>query len=262
MKRLRLLRLSPSDGVPIWEQLRIEESLHRSSRQPAAIGQGWLVLNYPGVVQTPTIVLGFSGKPKLLVNEEERQKQGVRMLRRFTGGGTVVVDHRTVFASWLLGTDTVATTKPFPREIMQWSAGFYAEAFKHLGVNDFTLRADDYTVGDLKIAGNAQAISAEKYIHHTSFLYDYDDKLLNVLKIPSKQPEYRANRGHSSFLTRIKDVIGPQASQDPESLLDAFETTAKTFFPSDIEVIPTSLDEALAIVEAAGDTRKVTRWEE
>lgn len=49
-----------------------------------------------------SIVLGFSGKPLELLNIQKVKKDNLQVIRRFTGGGTVVVDHSTVFASFVL----------------------------------------------------------------------------------------------------------------------------------------------------------------
>lgn len=38
---------------------------------------------------------------------------------------------------------------------------------------------NDYVIFDRKIAGNAQAISKNRWIHHTSFLIDFSDAHMN-----------------------------------------------------------------------------------
>jgi hypothetical protein len=45
--------------------------------------------------------------------------------------------------------------------------------------------------GERKFGGNAQAITSKRWLHHTSFLWDYDPLNMAVLTNPKKQPAYR-----------------------------------------------------------------------
>lgn len=49
----------------------------------------------------------------------------------------------------------------------------------------------DYVFDDRKFGGNAQSITKHRWIHHTSFLWDYEVKNMSYLKLPAKAPEYR-----------------------------------------------------------------------
>ena len=49
----------------------------------------------------------------------------------------------------------------------------------------------DYTFGEQKFGGNAQAITKQRWLHHTSFLWDFDDSNMALLKHPSRVPKYR-----------------------------------------------------------------------
>lgn len=50
----------------------------------------------------------------------------------------------------------------------------------------------DYVFGERKFGGNAQAITKNRWLHHTSLLWDFADARMALLKHPSKVPEYRA----------------------------------------------------------------------
>lgn len=60
------------------------------------------------------------------------------MIRRFTGGGTVIVDHGTIFVSFICNKDDVPNVQPYPRPIMSWSSLIYTQVFQ--GIADFKLR--------------------------------------------------------------------------------------------------------------------------
>lgn len=65
----------------------------------------------------------------------------------------------------------------------------------------------DYVFGDRKFGGNAQSITKNRWIHHTSFLWDYEVKNMAYLKLPARAPEYRSVfyflLHHLSFLSSL-----------------------------------------------------------
>jgi len=61
--------------------------------------------------------------------------------------------------------------------------------------------------GDRKFGGNAQSITKNRWVHHTSFLWDYDVKNMSYLKLPAKVPQYRlvSLYSFSFFCTGVLD---------------------------------------------------------
>ena len=53
----------------------------------------------------------------------------------------------------------------------------------------------DYVFQQRKFGGNAQAITGKRWLHHTSFLWDYRPEAMALLQHPPKAPEYREVRG-------------------------------------------------------------------
>lgn len=46
--------------------------------------------------------MGFSAKPPELIDIEKVKKDSIPVIRRFTGGGTVIVDEDTLFGSIIM----------------------------------------------------------------------------------------------------------------------------------------------------------------
>jgi lipoate-protein ligase A len=86
----------------------------------------------------------------------------------------------------------------------------------------FALGENDYCSGDHKIAGNAQAITGGRALHHTSFLWDWRAEHMRLLLPPKRQPEYRRRRAHGAFLARVRERW-PRAFPRPEDLALALE---------------------------------------
>ncbi|XP_075480150.1 uncharacterized protein LOC142520847 isoform X1 [Primulina tabacum] len=191
---INLLRLN---GMPILEQLHLEERLLRTT------SQNWCLVN-DGATH-PTIVMGVSGKPVELLDTESVLRDGIPVIRRYTGGGTVIVDHGTIFVTFICNKDAISGLQSYPQPIMSWSSLLYKGVFQ--GIGDFTLRENDYVIGNRKFGGNAQSITKNRWVHHTSFLWDYEICHMGYLKLPKRAPQYRQARDHLEFICRMKDYM-------------------------------------------------------
>jgi len=79
-------------------------------------------------------------------------------------------------------------------------------------------------LGERKFGGNAQSITKQRWVHHTSFLWDYQPERMQCLQHPPRTPEYRRvrmrgqsapallltgnaaqGRAHSDFICRLRD---------------------------------------------------------
>jgi len=190
--RINLIHL---DGLPILDQLRIEEALLRVD------SENWCLLNRG--IQNPAIVMGISGKEELHINNHIYKQKPISLIRRFTGGGTVVVDHNTYFVTWIFNSIEIQVPC-FPNKVFDWSGSFYQKVFNDI---PFAIRENDYVINQHKCGGNAQYMRKERWLHHTSFLWDYDEANMDYLTIPPKIPKYREKRSHVDFLCRLKDYF-------------------------------------------------------
>ena len=142
------------------------------------------------------VILGMSGKVSEMVHLERAQAASLPLIRRFTGGGTVVVDEQTLFVSVIAAADALPEVSPYPHPILEWNGQLVNEAIRACGAEGFRIRANDYCIGERKFGGNAQSISGKRWLHHTSVIWDYEPSRMAVLREPAKQPEYRERRSH------------------------------------------------------------------
>lgn len=189
MTNIHLIRLK---NTPIFEQLQLEEALLRSDeRSFCIINQG----------SPRAIVMGISGEPQTLLNMDSVRKENIPVIKRFSGGGTVIIDENTLFITFIMSKKEI-DIPPFPESILRWSANLYAEAWN---IPHFCLRENDYCIGEKKCGGNAQYIKKDRWLHHTSFLWDYAEENMKHLLLPAKRPRYRLSRSHTDFLIRLKE---------------------------------------------------------
>jgi Lipoate-protein ligase A len=180
------------ENLPIFEQLQLEEALLRTdSRNLCIVNKG----------SPRAIVMGISGEPDKLLHLESVKRDQVPVIKRFSGGGTVVVDEETLFISFLFNREAI-DVQPFPEPLLRWSEELYAQSWR---IPNFSLKAQDYTIGAKKCGGNAQYIRKDRWLHHSSFLWDYKESNMDYLLLPSKRPEYREDRPHKEFLCRLKE---------------------------------------------------------
>jgi lipoate-protein ligase A len=180
------------DGWPIFKQLQLEEALMRAD------DRNWCLINQGSEA---AVVMGISGKQELLIDSAHHQKHPVPVIRRFSGGGTVYVDHNTLFVTFICNSEEFQVPC-FPKEVMRWTEKVYKPIFKGI---DFQLRENDYVIGDRKFGGNAQYLQKKRWLHHSTLLWEYDVERMNILKLPPKMPDYRNTRLHSDFLCSLKD---------------------------------------------------------
>lgn len=204
MHTLHILRLT---GHSILEQLRIEEALLRTDTR------NWCIVN-DGT--DDAIVLGISGKVEKLICALQIQKRPIPLIRRFSGGGTVVVDRDTLFVTFIFNKAAVPMDCCYPYRIMKWSEELYRPVIQH---TSFGLKENDYVIGSRKFGGNAQYLRKERWLHHSTLLWDYDEQKMNYLLLPEKRPDYRENRTHSEFLTPLSAHLSSR-TQVIDSLME------------------------------------------
>lgn len=200
-----LLRFVELDRTPIFQQLQWEEALLRVDTR------NWCLINRGS---PPAIVMGISGQMEQLISLDLLKKSPLPVIRRFSGGGTVVIDENTLFVT-LICQSNALPIHPFPRPLMQWAADLYRPFFPD---KPFDLQENDFVLGEKKWGGNAQSIVKGRWLHHSSLLWDYHSERMDYLLLPEKMPVYRKKRDHQDFLCRLKDHWVHSTSFEEEML--------------------------------------------
>lgn len=188
--KLNVLNLEKSP-IPILEQLQLEEALLRSDEG------SWCIINWGS--RASAIVLGISGKVEQLIDKKKMEEAPLPLIRRCSGGGTVVIDGGTCFISFIFSS-AHSKVKSCPQHIHAWAIDQYQQSLPGLPIK---FMENDYAIGDKKYGGNAQYLCKERWLHHTCFLWDYNPLLMEYLLLPNKTPEYRLKRSHDAFLGKL-----------------------------------------------------------
>ena len=147
------------------------------------------------------VVLGSGGKLADDVNDDACAAHGVPILRRSSGGGTVLLGAGCLCFSVVLA---------FGRDpILEDLHGSYAYILRRvidaLPVQGVELAGVcDLAVGGKKFSGNAQQRKRHHLLHHGTILYDFDLSLIpRYLREPPRRPDYRGSRDHDTFIRNL-----------------------------------------------------------
>jgi lipoate-protein ligase A len=150
------------------------------------------------------VVLGYANKAATEVNLPVCHELRIPVLRRCTGGGTVLQGAGVLNYSLIL---YIGKSGPF--NSIAGTNEFILERHRNALAKLVTAQVEwrgqtDLAIRGLKCAGNAQRRLRRFLLFHGSFLLNLDFQLLEkILPLPSRQPEYRANRPHSEFLVNL-----------------------------------------------------------
>ena len=150
------------------------------------------------------VVLGYANKAATEANLPFCQQFGIPVLRRCSGGGTVLQGPGVLNYSLILRMDdsgpchTIPATNKFILER-------HRDALAALVGAPVEWRGQtDLAIGGLKFGGNAQRRKRRFLLFHGSFLLHLDISLVEkTLPLPARQPDYRFNRSHADFLINL-----------------------------------------------------------
>ncbi|MCG3175231.1 MAG: Lipoate-protein ligase LplJ [Candidatus Omnitrophica bacterium] len=152
----------------------------------------------------PFIVAGYSNKLPSEVNLTRCREHGVPVLRRVSGGGTVLQAPGCLNYALILRTDRGSDYTSVTRAnaaIMEVHRGALERLIgKPVSVRGFT----DLVTGGRKFSGNAQRRKRRALLFHGTFLYGMDlGAVETYLPMPTLRPEYRADRPHGEFIANL-----------------------------------------------------------
>lgn len=152
----------------------------------------------------PFVVLGLSNHVSQEVHRKECAARGVPILRRVSGGGTVVQGPGCLSYALTLRIENTEATRSITatnRFIMERNrAALEALLGEPVSVRGHT----DLETGGRKFSGNAQRRGRRALLFHGTILYAADLRLIDqLLQHPSREPDWRERRPHQEFVGNI-----------------------------------------------------------
>lgn len=208
-----------TEAADVAANLALDEALLDEAHDSAAAGRvvrSWMA-------RRPTVVLGSSSRAAEEVDLEACARLGVELLRRPSGGLTVVLGPGCVMWSVITGYPAGAPPVDLLHDDvldpLRAALSATGRTVVRRGSSDLAVVDDD---GDRKVSGNALRVRRHAVLYHGTLLDDFDlDLVGRVLRHPPREPDYRAGRGHAAFLANLR--LGRQAID--AALREAFAVT-------------------------------------
>ncbi|MBA3315888.1 MAG: lipoate--protein ligase family protein [Planctomycetaceae bacterium] len=192
---MRLLELTLPDAV---ENVALDEALLRQVEETD--GQPVLRL---WELESYAVIVGRANRIERNVNVEACRRDGVPIVRRFSGGGTVLLGPGALVFSLFLRVEKDrhlanidAATAIVLDRVLTPLKGLVA-SLERKGTSDLASEG-------VKVSGNSQRWLRSTFLHHGTLLYDFDVSLIErYLSDPEREPDYRQGREHADFVRNL-----------------------------------------------------------
>lgn len=188
---------TPEENLAFDEALLIALEKHEGSDGPDDEGE---VLRF-WESRVHFVVLGMARKLYEDVDVEACSRNGLPILRRATGGGTVLQGPGCLNFTLVLSLNK----RPELRNVGRSYATILGSIAQVLNLEGAHLRGiSDLALDGRKVSGNAQKRTRNALLHHGTILYNFDLSMISCfLHEPRRQPRYRERRSHAAFLRNI-----------------------------------------------------------
>ena len=154
------------------------------------------------------IVLGASNNAKDAVEEEPTLANNISVLKRRTGGQTVMLTPNNLIISAVITDESVMK----PKDVFNRFNDFIISAIaKNHTVKFATRGISDIAMGEKKILGSSMYRGKGKLFYHAVLNFNEPSTTFQkYLKHPNNEPDYRKGRMHHEFVTSLKETGYPE----------------------------------------------------
>lgn len=163
----------------------------------------WLAARHPGrdfffIWQVePTVIVGRNQLLSSEVNVPFCRSNGIRLVRRRSGGGAVLADMNNIMFSYITSSSSVVTT-------FSSYTSMVVRSLRLLGLDASDNSRNDILIGDRKVSGNSYYHSPGRSIVHGTMLYDYDAAMMTGALTP---PQLKLqSHGVASIRSRVTTI--------------------------------------------------------
>ncbi|OPL09738.1 MAG: lipoate--protein ligase [delta proteobacterium ML8_F1] len=150
----------------------------------------------------PAIIVGKHQNTVEEINTEFVKAQGIKIVRRITGGGAVYHDLGNLNFSFITNSENTAEIDFKTHNIP------ILNALKQLGVNCELSGRNDMVIEGKKFSGIAQSVARGRVLNHGTILFDSDLGVLSqALKVKQDKIESKGIKSVASRVTNIREHL-------------------------------------------------------
>ena len=192
-------------------------------------------------INSPAVIVGINQNTAEEVNLDYTSENGIKVVRRQTGGGAVYHDLNNVCY-------TIIAEYNGERDNYRYFTENIIGYLKTIGVNAEFSGRNDIVIDGKKISGNAQCVYKNRIMHHGTLLFDTDAAALSLALKPHKlKVESKGIKSVRARITNISEHLpAPMTTEEFfGGLADHFSKTAEpySFTEGDINAINTLVKE-------------------
>lgn len=164
---------------------------------------------------SPCVVLGRASQVGLEVNLPNCERDRVPVLRRVSGGASVVAGPGCLMYSVLVSYDSRPSWKMLDAAHLEVMSRIQLAVQRTLDAFSIGKKVElngtcDLTIDQRKFSGNALRCKRNWMLYHGTILVSMPlPWLSDYLQEPPRQPEYRQLRAHDDFITRLWESNAP-----------------------------------------------------
>lgn len=169
----------------------------------------------------PMVVVGRSSRVAAEVRLDFCRQHRIPVLRRSSGGAAIVTGPGCLMYAVVLryglrpALRSVDYAHSFVLGMTARALGVLAPGVRCRGISDLV-------IGDLKFSGNSVRCKRQCLLYHGTLLHNFPlDLIGRCLAMPPRQPEYRNQRSHDSFVVNLP----LSAAAIREALITAWDAT-------------------------------------
>lgn len=220
------------------ENLALDEAILENAELSAQNAPDGATSELLRVWEAPSygVVLGRSSSADVEVDREACRRLGIPIMRRCSGGATVVVGPGCLMYGVLLSIkqrpecQSIDAAHQLVMTHLMRAIGPHVENIHLSGICDLTMDGR-------KFSGNSLRCKRHHVLYHGTLLYGFDLAMLaGLLKHPAREPEYRHRRSHLEFVTNI-EISPSDLRQGLQSVWSAQEAVSTWPIEKTLELV-------------------------